>query len=52
MDGSYVLIFIFGILTSVLLVGVFFVNRLLSKKERIDMLFDNVEILYYLALHL
>ena len=42
MEGYYVLVFIFGILTSVLLVGVFFVNRLFSKKERIDFLFDNV----------
>lgn len=42
LDSYYVLVFIFGIFTLLLLGSLLFVNRLFSRKERIDLLFENV----------
>lgn len=42
LESYYVVIVIFGIVTLLLLVSLLFVNRLFSRKERIDLLFENV----------
>lgn len=42
LESYYILVVIFGILTLLLLISLLFINRLFSRKERIDLLFDNV----------
>lgn len=42
MRTYYVIIIIFGILTSILIISLSFVNRILNKKNKIDLLFKNV----------
>lgn len=42
LEAYYVFVIIFGIVTLVLLGSLLFVNRLFSRKERIDLLFENV----------
>lgn len=42
MKSYYILIIIFGVLTSGLIISLSFINRILNRKNKIDLLFSNI----------